>query len=128
MITGLHALIYALDANAARTFFREILGLKCIDAGEGWLIFAMPPAELGVHPSEQDTSPGESGSSGSHTLSLMCDDIEKTVAELKGKGVAFTRAVSDQGWGLVTRFKVPGAGEMQLYQPKHKTAIAQARA
>jgi len=122
MITGLHVLMYAVDADATRAFFRDVLKLKSVDAGEGWLIFALPPAELGIHPSEQDTAPGESGASGTHTLNLMCDDINATVDELRKKGVVFTKPVSDQGWGLVTRLRIPGGGEMQLYQPRHKTA------
>lgn len=116
MITGVHALIYSPDAEKTRAFFRDVLGLRHIDAGEGWLIFALPPAELGVHPEEQSEN-------GRHELFLMCDDVHKTVEELKSKGVEFTKPISDQGWGLLTSIKMPGGREIGLYQPRHPTAI-----
>ncbi|MBL8879010.1 MAG: VOC family protein [Phycisphaerales bacterium] len=116
MITGVHALIYSPDAEKARAFFRDVLGLRHVDAGEGWLIFALPPAELGVHPEEGDEK-------GRHELFLMCDDVHKTVDELKAKGVEFTRPISDQGWGLLTTLRMPGGRELGLYQPRHQTAI-----
>lgn len=120
MINGLHTIIYANDAEATRAFFRDVLKLRSVDAGHGWLIFALPPAELGIHPTGDEAPPSEHGR---HQLYLMCDDIQQTVAELKGKGVEFTKPVSDQGWGLLTMMKVPGGGELSLYQPKHPTAI-----
>ncbi|MBX3358809.1 MAG: VOC family protein [Phycisphaeraceae bacterium] len=113
MVTGVHSIIYAADAEKARAFFRDTLGLSCIDAGGGWLIFSLPPAELGVHPDEDGSSRGR------HELYLMCDDVHATVAALKDKGVEFTRPVSDQGWGLLTTLRIPGGGEMGLYQPRH---------
>jgi catechol 2,3-dioxygenase-like lactoylglutathione lyase family enzyme len=116
MINGTHTIIYAEDAEKARAFFRDVLGYPSIDAHEGWLIFKMPPAELGVHP-EATVAPG-----GHHEIYLMCDDVEATRTELEAKGVEFTAPVENQGWGLVTRFRVPGAGEMGLYQPRHQTA------
>ncbi len=113
MITGAHSIIYATDADAARTFLRDVLGLSNVDAGGGWLIFKSPPAELAVHPA--DGAPR-------HELYLMCDDIDKTVAELEAKGVRFTSEVSDQGWGRLTSLDVPGAGSLGLYEPRHPTA------
>jgi hypothetical protein len=112
MITGTHALIFTPEADALRVFLRDVLGFGAVDAGDGWPIFALPPAELGVHPDE---------GANRHELYLMCDDINSTMAELKGKGVEFTQGVSDQGWGLATAFKIPG-GEMALYEPRHPTA------
>jgi hypothetical protein len=86
-----------------------------VDAGEGWLIFALPPAELGIHPTGDDPH---------HELWLMCDDIASTMAELGAKGVEFTQPISNQGWGLMTSLKVPGGGELALYQPRHPTAVS----
>ncbi len=120
MIDGAHMLVYADDAHAARAFFRDVLGWDSVDAGDGWLIFALPPTELGVHPTGETEH-----ASGQHELFLMCHDIEKTVAELKGKGAEFTSPIADQGFGLVTRLKIPGAGEISLYQPKHASPLAE---
>jgi catechol 2,3-dioxygenase-like lactoylglutathione lyase family enzyme len=114
VITGVHALVFSKDAEAVRAFFRDVLGLPSVDAGGGWLIFALPPAELAAHPAEQ---------SGAHELYLMCDDIAATVEELKAKGVEFATPVTEQGFGLMTRLKLPGGGELGLYQPRHPTAI-----
>ena len=120
MIAGAHTLLYAEDADAARAFFRDVLGFSNVDAGGGWLIFELPPGELGIHPVE-----GAQHESGRQELYLMCHDLERTVAELEGRGVEFTTAVSDEGFGLLTRFKVPGAGEAWLYEPKHKSPLAE---
>jgi catechol 2,3-dioxygenase-like lactoylglutathione lyase family enzyme len=117
MITSSHAIIYADDAEAARAFFRDVLELPYVDAHGGWLIFQLPPAELGIHPT---AAPGLSN--GAHELYLMCDDIADTVVELKGKGVEFISEVADRGFGLVTSMRVPGGGTIGLYQPKHATA------
>lgn len=114
MITGVHAIVYAKNADTVRTFFRDKLALKSVDAGRGWLIFALPPAELAAHPAEGD---------GRCELYLMCDDIHKTVAELKGRGVEFSTGISEQPWGLLTSMKVPGGDDLGLYQPKHPTAL-----
>jgi hypothetical protein len=114
MINGAHAMMFTSDADGLRAFLRDVLGLDHVDAGHGWLIFALPPAELGVHPSDGDTH---------QALYLMCDDIEVTVAELRAKEVEFTREVSDEGWGLVTAMRVPGGGELGLYEPRHPTAL-----
>jgi catechol 2,3-dioxygenase-like lactoylglutathione lyase family enzyme len=117
MITGTHALIYPEDAEATRAFFRDVLDRPCVDAGGGWLIFNLPPAELGIHPTGADEMP-----TGTHRVSLMCDDIEQTMADLEAKGVRFTGPVSDEGFGLVTSMVIPGGVEMMLYQPRHPVA------
>jgi len=109
MIQGVHAMIYATDAAAARAFLRDKLGLKAHDVGEGWLIFDVPEAEVGCHPSEKTF----------HGISFYCDDIESTVAELSRKGVRFKTPIKDHGWGLATTFAVPGAGDVDLYEPKY---------
>jgi len=114
MINGLHALIYAKDAEKARAFFRDVLKLRTIDAGHGWLLFTLPPAELGIHPSEGEVY---------HQFYLMCDDLKQTMVELKAKGVS-CGAVHEAPWGSITEFEIPGGGKMGLYQPKHPTAIA----
>jgi catechol 2,3-dioxygenase-like lactoylglutathione lyase family enzyme len=110
MITGVHAIVSAEDAEATRAFLRDTLDLPSVDAGGGWLIFALPPAEIAAHPAEQG---------GRHELYLMCDDIESTVAELRAKGVEFTRDIGDEGFGLMTAMNVPGGGELGLYEPRH---------
>lgn len=117
---GAHTLLYAEDAEATRAFFRDVLGFANVDNGGGWLIFALPPGELGIHPAE-----GSSGRSGQHELSLMCRDIRATVSELESRGVEFFGGIDDAGYGLVTRFKVPGFGELQLYEPRHKSPLAE---
>ena len=114
MIRGMHAMFYSSEAEALRAFLRDKLGLKGSDVGGGWLIFDAPEADLGVHPTE-----GGEPASGTADLSFYCDDIAATVAELKGRGVEFTQEVEDQGYGLVTFFKVPGDFKVQLYQAKY---------
>jgi catechol 2,3-dioxygenase-like lactoylglutathione lyase family enzyme len=114
MINGLHAIIYSPDADKVRTFLRDVLGLKSVDAGHGWLIFAAPPAELAAHPAE-DNKPR-------HELYLMCDDLKATMKELENKGVQFG-AVTEARWGSITKIPLPGGGELGLYQPKHPTAL-----
>jgi predicted enzyme related to lactoylglutathione lyase len=115
MINGVHAMIFSRDADGVRGFIRDVFGLPSVDAGGGWLIFALPPAELAVHPTDGASQ---------HELYLMCDDIEATVEELKGKGVVFTKPIADERFGLVTSLSIPGGGELALYQPKHPTAIS----
>ena len=117
MITGTHVIIYAHDPDRARAFFRDVLELSFVDAHDGWLIFSMPPAELGIHPSSPDAVADRT-----HEIYLMCDDINATVADLRAKGVEFATAIESQGFGLITRRKVPGAGELGLYEPRHPTA------
>lgn len=115
MITGAHVTIFAEDAEAARAFFRDVVGFPHVDAGDGWLIFATPPAEIGIHPGT-----GWGQDEGHHLLFLMCDDIERTVEELKAKGVEFVEPITDEGFGLTTSLKVPGAGPLGLYQPAYE--------
>jgi catechol 2,3-dioxygenase-like lactoylglutathione lyase family enzyme len=122
MITGTHAIIYAEDAERARAFFRDVLELPNVDVHGGWLIFKLPPAELGIHPAGEAGDPNTGAPSGHHELYLMCDNVEATVADLTAKGIEFTAPIADQGFGLLTRLRVPGAGEVGLYQPKHATA------
>ena len=110
MITGAHAMIYSKDQDGLRAFLRDVLELDSVDTGGGWLIFALPPAELGVHPAEGD---------GMHELYLMCDDVHATVRDLQVKGVKFTRPIEDAGFGLITAMRVPGGGELGIYEPKH---------
>ena len=115
MITGIHALLYSKDADATRALFRDVLGFSTVDAGRGWLIFALPPAELGIHPADDGEERAE--------LYVMCDNIESTIAELRQKGVEIVRPVADQGWGRVTAIRLPGGGELGLYEPRHPTAL-----
>jgi len=118
MITAVHSLVYADDAPAARDFFRDVLGWPSVDTGGGWLIFRTGPSELAAHPTS-----GEGWSTPQHhEISLMCDNLEATMAELADRGATFSGGVQDQGWGLVTTLEVPGAGGMLLYEPKHPTA------
>ena len=112
MITGTHAIVFAQDAEAARAFFADVLDLRAVDAGGGWLIFALPPAELGVHPTDGEPR---------HELYLMCDDVDATVTELRAKGVELARPVTDEGFGRVGYLAVPGIGELGLYEPRHPT-------
>lgn len=114
MITGSHVIIYSRDAAADRAFLRDVLGYPNVDAGDGWLIFKAPPAEMAVHPTDTDPKT---------EVYLMCDDVEVTMSELAAKGVEFTQPVTDQGWGLLTAIRLPGGGELGLYQPRHPTAF-----
>jgi predicted enzyme related to lactoylglutathione lyase len=122
MITAVRTLVYADDAEAARAFFRDVLGWSHVDTGGGWLIFKTGPSELGVHPTSDDRGGEPWSTSQHHEISLMCDDIESTVAELTAKGAEFTGEITDRGFGLTTVLRVPGAGEMMIYQPHHPTA------
>jgi hypothetical protein len=113
MINGVHAIVYSKDSDGVRGFFRDVLGFSSVDAGGGWSIFALPPAELAVHPTDGDAQ---------HELYLLCDDIIATVDALRRKGVQ-TDPVSDQGWGLLTSIKLPGGGELGLYEPRHPSPL-----
>jgi hypothetical protein len=115
VINGAHAIIFSKDADAVRSFLRDALGLSSVDAGGGWLIFALPPAELAVHPTEDAAR---------HELYLMCDDIHATVAELEDRGVEFSRPISDERFGLMTAIKMPSGGELALYEPKHASPLS----
>jgi predicted enzyme related to lactoylglutathione lyase len=114
VITGVHAIIFSPDAEKARAFFADVLNMQSADAGGGWPIFALPPAELAVHPAEGDSR---------HELYLMCDDIHATLAELGGKGVAVARDISDQGWGLLAAIRLPDGTEFPIYQPRHPSPL-----
>ena len=118
MINGVHAIIFSDDAEGVRAFFRDVLELPSVDAGGGWLIFALPPAELAAHPDGDDSR---------HELYLMCDDIGTTVEELKAKGVEFTREISDAGFGLMTALRLPDGGELAIYEPRHPSPLSPER-
>ncbi|MFI9507012.1 VOC family protein [Nocardia sp. NPDC052566] len=113
MITAVHTLVYAEDANAARAFFRDVLCWPNVDAHDGWLIFRTGPSELGVHPAEGPPR---------HEISLMCDDLAATMAELSGRGAEFAGEIADRGFGLCAELRIPGAGTMLLYEPRHPVA------
>ena len=116
MIKGLHAMFYCSKADELRAFFRDKLGFPATDVGRGWLICEVPEADLGCHPAEDDAE----RANGQRSISFYCDDIEATMTELKGRGVEFTGAPEDQGYGLVTFMKAPGGLQIQLYQPHYK--------
>jgi catechol 2,3-dioxygenase-like lactoylglutathione lyase family enzyme len=114
MITGLHAIVFSPEADKVRAFFADTLGLSSVDAVGGWLIFAMPPAELAVHPADE----------GRHELYLMCDDIHETLAGLRGKGVEVAQEVSDRGWGLLAAIRLPDGTQFPIYEPRHPSPLA----
>ena len=109
MITGAHSIIFSRDAEADRRFFRDVLGFPHVDVGDGWLIFAWPPAEVTVHPADQ---------SGKHELFLMCDNVEAFIDEMARRGIA-CEPVQSQDWGLLTHLSLPGGGNLGVYQPRH---------
>jgi catechol 2,3-dioxygenase-like lactoylglutathione lyase family enzyme len=109
MITGAHAIVYSRDPEADRAFLREVLGLPHVDVGGGWLIFGLPPAEVAVHPAEDN---------GRHELYLLCDDVAAFVATMQARNVA-CGPVTDQRWGLLTEIVLPGGGKLGVYQPRH---------
>ena len=113
MITGAHVILYSTDADADRAFLQNLLGTTTVDAGGGWLILALPPGEVAVHPSDGPQH---------HELYLLCDDIEATMATLRSRGVEFTKEVSDAGWGLLSALRLPDGSELPIYQPKHPVA------
>lgn len=114
MVNGSHVIFHTKDADKVRTFFKNVLRLGSVDARRGWLIFALPPAEFAVHPSEDESH---------YELYMMCDDIQATMKDMKAKGVEFAHPVKEQRWGLVTAIKLPGEGEIGLYRPRHPTAL-----
>lgn len=116
MIRGVHTMFYSSRAEELREFFRDKLRFPCTDVGDGWLIFDLPEADLGCHPAD----PGEGAPSGTHNISFYCDDLERTVDELKARGVEFTAPIENHGYGLVTFFKAPGDFDVQLYQPLYQ--------
>ena len=112
MINGAHVIIYSKDADADRTFFKDVLGFHHVDAGHGWLIFALPPSEVAVHPGDENDQ---------HQLYLMCDDLQTIMSALDAKGIHCSD-VQEPPWGLLTSITLPGGGKLGLYQPKHPTA------
>lgn len=114
MIGGMHTILYSKDAEAVRAFFKVVLQFPSVDAGHGWLIFATPPAEIAVHPTE---------GRGFAELYLMCDDLEATVEALKAKGVEFPTPVTEQRWGLLTHLKLPDGELLGLYEPRHALSV-----
>jgi catechol 2,3-dioxygenase-like lactoylglutathione lyase family enzyme len=115
MITAAHVILFTPDATADRAFLRDTLGLdRSVDAGDGWLIFRLPPAEVAVHPVETGQA--------KHELYLLCDNIEQLIGDLRGKGVPITHEVSDQGWGLLASIRLPSGAELSVYEPRHPVA------
>ena len=110
MISGAHSVIYSTDAEADRAFLRDVLGMPHVDVGHGWLIFGLPPAEVAVHPSDQNDKQG---------LYLMCDDVRGLIAEMQGRGVA-CGPVEEEPWGLLTHLVLPGGGKLGVYEPRHE--------
>jgi catechol 2,3-dioxygenase-like lactoylglutathione lyase family enzyme len=113
VISGAHVILYSKDAEADRAFFRDVLGFPAVDAGRGWLIFELPPAEAAFHPSDQN---------GAHELYFLCDDLQAEIAALAKKNVKCSE-VHEERWGSITRVRLPGGGDVGLYQPKHPTAL-----
>ena len=109
MISGVHAIVFSPAAEEVRAFFRDTLGLPSVDAGDSWLIFALPPAELAVHPAEASR----------HEIYLLCDDLDATVAALEAKGMRLAQPITEQAWGRMTALALPGGSEIGLYQPTH---------
>jgi catechol 2,3-dioxygenase-like lactoylglutathione lyase family enzyme len=112
-VIGFHALVYTSEAEALRAVFRDVFGWKHVDAGDGWLIFALPPGEVAAHPADQPK----------HELCLMCDDLEATIAELRPKGIEFAGEPQDEGFGITVTMLLPGGAELLLYEPRHPTAL-----
>jgi catechol 2,3-dioxygenase-like lactoylglutathione lyase family enzyme len=113
MISGAHVIVYSKNAEADRAFFRDVLRFKSVDAGQGWLIFALPPAEAAFHPSEENSV---------HELYFMCDDLKSEMASLAKKNVKCSE-IHEERWGSITKMRLPGGGDVHLYQPKHRMAL-----
>ena len=109
MLTGAHAILYSANPEADRAFLRDVLKLEHVDVGGGWLIFALPPAEVAVHPAKQNDR---------HELYFMCEDVADFIAQMKKRGIACS-AVKDEGWGLLTQLTLPGGGKLGVYEPRH---------
>ena len=113
MIKGIHVILYSADAEADRVFIRDVLGFPGVDAGSGWLIFKLPPAEIAVHPTDGPEK---------HEFYVVCDDIQTTLEDLAAKGVTISHSVSEQRWGLLAAIKLPSGADLSIYQPRHPTA------
>lgn len=109
LFRGAHVILESSDAEADRAFFRDVLGLESVDAGGGWLIFALPPGEVAMHP----------GVNGRHQLYLMCEDLDAAFDSLEAKGVGMSGVISEQSWGRLASIRLPGGGELGIYEPKH---------
>ena len=118
MFIGVHSLIFTKDAEAARAFFRDVLEFPWVDAGDGWLVFALPPTEVGLHPEDGGRD---------HELHLLCGDIHATVARLQAKGVKLIEPIHEEAWGIATKIAVPGDAWIGIYQPKHPLVIEPAQ-
>jgi predicted enzyme related to lactoylglutathione lyase len=114
VINGMHAIVFSPQAKEVRAFFADVLGMPSEDAGGGWSIFALPPAELAVHPAEGGTR---------HELYLMCDDIQATLSQLREKGAEVAQDVTDQGWGLLATLRLPDGSELPIYEPRHPSPL-----
>jgi predicted enzyme related to lactoylglutathione lyase len=114
VITGVHAIVYTANPDAVLTFFRDTLGLRSVDAGGGWEIVALPPAELAAHPTEGPPR---------HQLYLMCDDLQATIDELGAKGVHVTGEIVEVRWGVIATLEIPGGGQIALYEPRHPSPL-----
>ncbi|MFF9339987.1 MULTISPECIES: VOC family protein [unclassified Streptomyces] len=114
MFSGAHVILYTRDAEADRAFLRDVVGFPHVDAGRGWLVFRLPPAEIAVHPAEGEPK---------HEVYLMCEDLTRTLTALEDKGAEISRAITDQGWGLLAAVRLPSGTELPLYEPRHPTAI-----
>lgn len=112
-ISGAHVIVYSRDAEADRAFFRDVLGYPHVDAGDGWLIFKLPPAEVAIHPGDEPSG---------HELYFMCDDLAATMTELAANGVD-CKAVAEARWGRLSRFQLPGGSDLGIYEPRHPRAI-----
>jgi hypothetical protein len=119
-ILGTHLLLYSSEPEALRAMLRDVFGFSSVDAGDGWLIFALPPAEMGVHPAEGPTYEGGAR----HQVTFMCDQIHSTVADLRARGVAIDGEPKDEGWGITAMMTLPGNTKVLLYEPRHPTAIS----
>ena len=117
MISGVHVIIFSREADAVRAFLRDVLEFPSVDAGDGWPVFALPPAELAAHPTDD---------AGHHELYLVCDDIEAAIRELEGKGVEISQPISEERWGRLTAIRMPDGSELRLYQPTHPTPLSSA--
>lgn len=120
MIDGAHVIVYSHDAEADRAFFRDVLEYPHVDAGGGWLVFKLPPAELAVHPA--DTVDPANSAANRHELYLMCSDLDAVLHKLSARGVEFSAPVTEARWGRLTRFRLPGGGEVGIYEPRHPRA------
>ncbi|WP_435973515.1 VOC family protein [Streptomyces sp. Qhu_M48] len=113
MFTGAHVILYTRDAEADRAFLKDVFGFPHVDAGRGWLVFKLPPAEVAVHPTRDEPK---------HEVYLMCEDLTRTLTELEDRGAEISRAITDQGWGLLAAVRLPSGTELPLYEPQHPTA------